>query len=681
MVYTVPSPSLFSLAMFAPDADSKAENLRLWQQQTDPTIPLADIEEVIYGNNFVDCYSSSYPGKLKEWGFSLYDTPDGNRFTNYLINSHDVEAAHFISLAKTVESLRADRNSPWYYPADKYDTASGFQAVIDQIEAYKGQRFADRYALQLIRALFASAQYAECIAAYNERLAPLPDDNLMKRMAQGYVAGAAYRLDNNEEAKAFFASTGDVESLKLYSCKNGEDALALAVSANPDAPKLMLHINGLIRSNGYDDPDSTMIVNKLLPMACKVVSSSACSDAAPWLYTIGFIEGEFLHNEKQASKTINSAYDIAKDGPLKDNIRAYRMMLDARADRTDNLLDDLKWIESKVADIGAPDNSRWTGIMQSIVLGELATRYAAKGDVIRALQFANYADNMPLNYQYAAWRDSYGDKWRVMVRPSRLNSEDWNPHDYSNTFFQYLYNQPLETVEKYLKSLGSSEPLARYLNSRGYTDSDYLNDLAGTVALRSRDYRSAITHLSKVKPEYQSRLNVERQGHLSSNPFYRYMPLSPRPVRLEDHTNAKLRFATAMVGLQAKMKSAKDPNDRADSILEYANAMNNSYNFCWALTSYRMGVCMMADTPGLTDSEDSYESKVMESAANQAYDEYAKLTDTALKLYTDPERAAIAHLSLSNDRLIAREYASTKAADFLRAHCDNFDDWIKEPSR
>ncbi|MDE5935416.1 MAG: hypothetical protein K2G95_06555, partial [Muribaculaceae bacterium] len=120
------------------------QNIYLWQQQTSPRIPVADIRQAVY----VDSYDT--------FNARCNDRAEDNAFYTFIRNAGDREAVDFLLTAKKLEETRREINSPWYYPADRSSgNADVFQEIIDRCKAYKGRRFADRYALQLIRACFA----------------------------------------------------------------------------------------------------------------------------------------------------------------------------------------------------------------------------------------------------------------------------------------------------------------------------------------------------------------------------------------------------------------------------------------------------------------------------------------------------------------------------------------------
>ena len=88
---------------------------------------------------------------------------------------------------------------------------------------YKGNRLRDRYALQVIRALFASSQYDACINYWNEVQGFLPN-GLIKQMIRPYIAGAYYRTGAVERAMRIYAECGDIASL-IFCAGKQEDKI------------------------------------------------------------------------------------------------------------------------------------------------------------------------------------------------------------------------------------------------------------------------------------------------------------------------------------------------------------------------------------------------------------------------------------------------------------------------
>lgn len=707
--YEIPQPTHLSLTDKINNINTQTENLLLWRSQTDKNIKLEDICAVIYGNvtpGILDPHSVTTDGRttsgLMSWVFSdNKNSSVRNTFIKYLYDTSDSEALQLIMMAKHIAGLRDDRNSPWYYPADKREISQGFDSVIRTIKAYKGKRFYNRYSLQLIRALFASAKYKDCIAAYNERFANVPDDDLMKSLSRDYAAGAALRIGDSKTATEYFASTGDVESIARFT--DVSDPFGLAALSNPDSPKLLYYIEQHFNGTGYstsDHADSLVVRASILPAARKIVQMKNVRDRAMWYYILAVGEGEFNNNYQAAYKYINLATKYPQ-GLYSDNIRGYRIVTEAALGNQTNLLANLKWLESKITSGEPSESNHWEQVMQNIVFSRIAPWYAKQGDIITAMQLANYGDNMPLNYSNSCPRYSniYGDWETDNILLARKDPKQWNGHDYSNTLFQFMTMQTPQTIERYIASLSSTSPLASYLNSRSYTSLDYLYDIVGTRYLANRDYANAVRALSKVSDNYQKLLNVDRDGFLRRNPFsyksdfqrddwyereHGYCPGPGSKDNINNHK--KLYFAREMLSLERNIQSSNNRDYRALDRLRYAIGLENSFNVCWALTSYSRGRCYIADRNELTDlgyltdNEFTYWNPLEdERVIRKATTDAGAMIKQAFEEITDPEVAAKANYMLYNVLTIARRYPNTEIGRMMAAECDNWSDWTKNP--
>ena len=211
----IPTPKFFTSRTDGNSVCSfeRSENLQLWQQLTSPEIPAADIAKVLYDDEGYDPESDS-----------------DNLFLAYIRNTNECEIEQFLYTAKELERKRKEVASPWYYPESRYGTTGEFTDIIESCKAYQGSRLKDRYALQLVRALFAARDYAGCVESYDKCFRDFPDSNLLKRMAMKYVAGCWSRLGDVNKANRFFARSGDFKSIVH------PDAVAYMAEHNPDCP-------------------------------------------------------------------------------------------------------------------------------------------------------------------------------------------------------------------------------------------------------------------------------------------------------------------------------------------------------------------------------------------------------------------------------------------------------------
>ena len=143
-----------------------------------------------------------------------------NQFALWIVKHQDRELADFLLLAKLCEKIRWEQNSPWYYPVDNDAVSISLADIAAKARAYRGKRLRDRYALQAIRAMFATGQYDACINYWAEVCNQLPE-GLIKRMILPYVAGAYFRTGVTEKAMQIYAECGDVESLIFCAGEQG----------------------------------------------------------------------------------------------------------------------------------------------------------------------------------------------------------------------------------------------------------------------------------------------------------------------------------------------------------------------------------------------------------------------------------------------------------------------------
>ena len=87
--------------------DYKAENLKLWQQQTSSDISISDIEHVVY---------ISEASFLKDNKNIMEKTSlKHNSFAMWIVDNKRMDILDFLILAKQSEDIRSSMNDPWYY--------------------------------------------------------------------------------------------------------------------------------------------------------------------------------------------------------------------------------------------------------------------------------------------------------------------------------------------------------------------------------------------------------------------------------------------------------------------------------------------------------------------------------------------------------------------------------------
>ena len=178
----------------------KEQNCILWQNITSPSIPLSDIEKIVYDAAISDLNNLS-TGSLSD-----------NKFAKWLSDSNHSEDLEYIHIAKEIEEIREYMNNPWYYAYDGDDEHSRLDELKKICQNYNGKRHASRYALQMIRLYFAVGDYKSCIDLWENRVCKLPQ-NIVTDMIASYAGGAFSRQGDHDKAIDLFTRSQDIGSL------------------------------------------------------------------------------------------------------------------------------------------------------------------------------------------------------------------------------------------------------------------------------------------------------------------------------------------------------------------------------------------------------------------------------------------------------------------------------------
>lgn len=670
----IPSPCFFASSS-RPVNMNEAQirlNILLWQQQTSTRIPVSDIRQAVY--------TDSYDTFKKRSN----DRSDDNAFYTFIRNAGDYETVLFLLTAKKLEETRRKINSPWYYPKDRNDgDAEAFQEIIDICKSYRGRRFADRYALQMIRACFASGRYQDCVDIFNERLDSLPEDNLMKRMALGYIAGCWARLGDIDRANDYFAAVGDISSIVH------DDPIAYLTGRNPDSPMLLSHLQSIAATG-----DSAK-VTALLPVAEAVLSDSVTAYRGDWEFLSAYIANDYLGDKEAARASIGRALSSEfSSEDFADHARAYRMLLDADENNSKTLLEDLQWIKDKV-DILSPTKGEWKDLLQNIVFSHWLPVLMHEEDYTKAVLLCGFVDNLSANstLHYQDAYDANGNEIAFITYDQmRKDPSTRNTVDYSSRSFDLMQSLKSTQLAKVYKTIvATKDPLLKFLKNYARTDADYFFELIGTLCMREERYADAVNYLSRVSQEYSRRLNIR--------PYLRRDPMFCYPVRYTERTrgewsyieaysvstkntllpsadNAKLNFARTMADLRQKiLKASADPDTCGLAMIDYAIAWRNSFEECWALTQYWRGV-YISNTASSDFSTTQYPFFYDYTDSKKVEERFRQMTRQALKILRSDEVRARAYYRLGDLRSIVRRYADTETAAIVRKSCDNWRDWI-----
>lgn len=646
------------------DEEQREENIRLWQAQTSALIPESDIKWAVY--------SSSY----EELERSFISAGNKNQFIKWIKDHKATDIKEYLLLAKELEELRFNRVSQWYYPVhrtDKFDSRSEkekFEKIFKICRSQLTGKMADRYALQYIRALMGVGKYEECISVYDKYVSKIPDNNLFKRMAKGYVAGCLRRIGKVDKSNELYAEAGDYCSL----IDNRKDYFKTLVYNSPESCVIKINLNQWI---GFGTRKENL---EYIPIAKSALKSPYVVNRGDWLYLIAYTEETWNQNHARALKYVNEALRAKfSTEEMRNDALTMKLCLEAEQGHLRNDLNE--YIEAFQED-------------PIPIYFYIVPALLKKGRLNEALLMANYGSYIEGGHQY---------------------SDEFNPNEtldntYANTGFQFMLSHSARNIIRYTHYLASNDNLVKKNLNKIRHDEDYLNEIIGTLFLREGDYVQAENYLSRISEGYQENLNIKKGGYLRSNPWVNcYMPhdkweypatkdetmtdieqlqiafKSSNSSYLKSDKDAKLNFAHRMANLK-KIMNTGSPDERGLARIRYALARYNSFNSSWALTQYWRGEANQREY------QPWYWSHV------KGHDHWLKINELSyLKELTGPvpdikwlnsemrkgmnelqsnEAKAEAQFLIGNYKTIAKRYPITQAGKYLSAHCDSWKEWL-----
>lgn len=664
------------------------ENCQLWQQQTSKDIPLSHIYTVVYGKNATSVWIEDLLyHKRSKWILSVDE--EENRFCKWLWK--DEEATEFLLLAKQCEETRDRMASPWYYPSKKDPEKLSLEQIVERADEYEGKRFIDRYLLQTERALFSLHDYDECINRWNEVGQSLPD-NIIRRLTLRYVAGAYYNIGDIKTAIKLFGEAGDVESVLCCAEKTGDGYLNAMYEYAPSSRDLRDAVERIVLSaeqelwDGYSselEEGTREKLEQVRALAIRIASEGRVDDPDLWYYTAAFIDHLQGHNS-DASWLLAKAESSKGSEYIKESIRVLKIYLDAlgpyNSSYDSKILDGVKWMERKIVEHLDEGRSAtisygmyytginqsyfyWNDMLRKIVHSGIVPRLLKSNKDALAIAYSNMADN--LIYNLVGEVDSSWSSSQRMTLQEYREEGAFNSLDYSNMTFGLLDSIKVESIIRYVDNLKRPESdTYRYLNSKGYTNEDYFNDVIGTRMIREMRYPEAEAWLAKVSPSFQNQLNTFREGYLSFDPF------SHELKRIRESADLKYNFAREMASLEKAISDTQNPDRKAILMSRFATGLKNSVGNCWALSFYSLSS---------SDYDEDYNTNsLFLRAQRKGFDRAEKMFATALSICRDKETAAQINLSLGNAKSVAKKYKTTKAAEYVRGHCDTYVDYHLE---
>lgn len=523
----------------------------------------------------------------------------------------------------------------WYYPTknDLDKAKANLNEVITAAKAYKGTKYADRYILLAMRALFQSGQFDEVIKYYSESLSRIPATSDCLLLIDDLYAGALLRTGKKEEAIEIYAKINDNVSLSW--CVAGKyeyKTLMDTYNKNHNSkaiPWIMIQFIDNIyyelgRKEFYDKDDSlhNLAVKReaanFVAEANRIADSKATDNPALWKSAAAYCNYR-LGNHQDAKKQIDAAMSMAGSASVKENARMTRLLIYAADPNytpayANFMLTELKWLKSKVkADV---ENyiENYETIHNAIADKQLK---AAVGGLHLAICKSD-------PYMYA---NDNGLGWFMSI-------DNPGKQDYSSRYFASLCELTAAETEDFYNKFATRDELSKWLWGQIVHDQDYFNDLIGTKYLAEGNYQKAIPFLQKVPYTF-----LDNQA-IAKYMIYRTYEI-PKWTRLqlegcdintwfseEDSnlpplgSNPKLDFCNDMLSLMAQASKPQNAYDIATLLYQASNKGD-----CWYLAYYYHSEYLVAQT---TPAEIDFVKEVRRHLETAATSTDPKLKENAL---------------------------------------------------
>lgn len=599
-------------------------NCEEWQQLTSPEIPYDDVYKVVYVMS-LDDFNQVYTEREK-----TYD----NEFLEW-ITKKDTDILEYLKLAKVNENMRNKLNSRWYYPSMKCESEMMLDEIAEKAMTMAAQkpRLSDRYHLQALRAYFSMGQFDECLELWKKEGVKIPDGKVMKKMMMSYVIGIEVRKGETGNLEEYCTEMLDFLTFRMWTHKFDSkykdkfmsqlDFIEIALKNHPESenvfPVIQCIINGLEESYKINHDNEKEMLNDLYALSKKQVNRTKGIVRAKWLYTCAEL-CRIKENYSQASAWLSKAETYKVPEYLEKSFMVMRVYLDSKtcpysAAYEKKLFNKIKWLDSKNAD----DD------LSFLIVNELVPKLEKNNKHIRAMQLYNY------------------------MRGYR---------SYNNHFFEKIDSMGAETAEKYVLNVRNSKnEFDRFLNDRSYTDADYLNDIVGTLYLRSMNYKKAMEYLGAVSESYKDSLHVK----LECDPF----EIDKTHKYYDNYF--KYEFAREMYSLEESIKITSNPDRKAQLMFKMAVGLRNSFYECWPLVHYYMGI-------GYDYSVTNKRLWAIDKYTKAALARAEKIFEEACSIAGDDVAASL-HYKLKHFRTVATNYPETNEGKIVRGQCDTYKDY------
>ncbi|HTB06449.1 MAG TPA: hypothetical protein VK806_05800 [Bacteroidia bacterium] len=431
--------------------DFQNTNLDEWNGYFKNAVQQKDLFYILYKARLGEVDTLIF--SIKKPGFPISNKLQSNSVLKVADTHSSLDFLYYAGFAKRCEKYTTytpgwyDDNKAANDPRkDKAGMAKLADGGIRQIANASSDFVKQRYAFQVLRLYYMSADYDKCIQFYNDQKAVLEaTGNTIKYRAMGYLAGAYFKSKQYANANYLYSLVYDqCDSMKVSAYfsfhpqeqKDFEQTLALAKSPREKAvlwqmlgiyqdpfralkevyeidPKSDLLDLLLARTvnvveeeflpgNPFErssaSPDSvayikSAAINPDIPTFLKMVADKK-NTAKPyeWNLAAGYLSWAVGDNNYQ--KYLDKAKSQAKDDKLvQEQIRLIELVAAIKQGKAGDkkfeeaVVPELKWLTAERHDTNFRKQDAYIWVM-----GALTVKYAANGDYIRPSLFSHYLD-------------------------------------------------------------------------------------------------------------------------------------------------------------------------------------------------------------------------------------------------------------------------------------------------
>ncbi len=658
--YFSPSNNSVSNEMF------RAENIKLWREQTNTTISDKKIEDYVYR------YSAA---ELKAHKASC-------------IKNLGEDAYEFLLYAKQCEKAREEMNDPWYYPTKDDPLVVTLQEISEKGMNTRGKYF-NRYVLQAIRALTSMHRYSEAVSFW-EKVKPEMEDNIIRTMAERHVAMAYNKIGDKATARTIYARVGDLTS--LYYCSDSHTQMWEDVfRENPNSSffvdvlqSLLTHYDNRYLFRMTNDPvfaswmtEDIEQLDAALSIAKRATKDSRVKDKAMWYYSVAALLDSKGEVEEALSYAKRGKAFCKKGTFMYNSMRVLRIYLEAQVCNYDSayvahLADDMSWLSSMARrsitrklrqelvphtvtenwcgeeysytpEVFCKNKMYWSDAINRILADVLAPKLKRQGKDVDALLLANLGE-------YWLLRNASG-KIHIPNEPNHYSFTD-----HSNAMAEMADTSSVNTLLAMYKRIKyPSNGMDSLVVQNGNVDKNYWCDVIGTHCIAEHRYTEAVSWLKCSSASYQKKSST--WYWYDRDPFCLKIGWSTSSRHfIEKKPDYKLNFAMRMVELESEMAYAETADERAEAMVLYGVGMRNQSDWCWTLTRYG----------DLLDTHNDY----VDTKRSQS------MIDRGLSAMQDKELKAQYLHAFARNKEVMDLCRGSKIAKKLQAHCDVWHDYV-----